>query len=94
MERGNLVEEADRSPRSQRKGLALLWSLNELLGSFLNLRSFHLVILGGLATCGGIGGFIMGLAEGRGFVSDLVSLAIGAAGACLLLVCILEHSKK
>ncbi|MYT33613.1 MULTISPECIES: hypothetical protein [unclassified Streptomyces] len=68
--------------------------MNELLGSFLNLRSFHVVILGGLATCAGIGGFALGLAEGRSFMSSLISLAIGIVGVCLVLVCILEHSKK
>ncbi|MFI0155611.1 hypothetical protein [Streptomyces lydicus] len=88
------MEEADRSPRPQRKRFAPLWVLNELLGSFLNLRSFHLIILGGIAMFAGLGGFILGLAEARNFTSVLISLMIGAVGVCLVAVCVLEHSKK
>lgn len=88
------MEEADRSPSSPHRRFAPLWVLNEILGSFLNLRSFHLVILGGMATFAGIGGFILGVAEARGLTSTLISLAIGVVGACLLSACILEHSKK
>lgn len=88
------MEKADRSPSSPRRRFAPLWVLNEVLGSFLNLRSFHLVVLGGLATFSGIGGFVLGIAEARGLASVLISLAIGVVGACLLSACILEHSKK
>lgn len=94
MEGGNLMEEEGRLPRPQRRRFAPLWFLNELLGSFLNLRSFHLVILGGIATFAGMGGFILALVEGRGFVNALITLAVCIVGASVLSACILEHSKK
>ncbi|WP_143052981.1 hypothetical protein [Streptomyces sp. 2112.3] len=88
------MEGTDRSRRPQPRRFTFLWELNGLLGSFLNLKAFPVFLFGSLATFAGLGGFVLGLVEGRALLSLLVSLAVGVVGVFLLLACILEHSKK